>query len=48
MKTNRLLDMFRSKQAAVAGWMSQDTWFSAAEALAAGLCTAVLPLRQKP
>ena len=33
--------------ATVAGWMSQDTWFTAAEALAAGLCTAVLPLRPK-
>ena len=33
--------------ATVAQWMSQDTWFTADEALAAGLCTAVLPLRPK-
>ena len=33
--------------ATVASWLTQDTWFRAAEALAVGLCTSVLPLRPK-
>lgn len=33
--------------ATVAGWLTQDTWLTADEALALGLCTAVLPLRPK-
>ena len=36
-----------SDAATVATWLTQDTWFTAAEALAAGLCTSVLPLRPK-
>jgi ATP-dependent protease ClpP protease subunit len=34
-------------EATIAGWLSKDTWLTAAEALAAGLCTSVLPLRPK-
>jgi ATP-dependent protease ClpP protease subunit len=33
--------------ATVASWLTQDTWFRAAEALAVGLCTSVTPLRPK-
>ncbi|MGI4819883.1 MAG: Clp protease ClpP [Janthinobacterium lividum] len=33
--------------ATVATWLTQDTWFRAAEALAVGLCTSVTPLRPK-
>jgi ATP-dependent protease ClpP protease subunit len=33
--------------ATIAEWFTQDTWFTAAEALAAGLCTQVNPLRPK-
>jgi ATP-dependent protease ClpP protease subunit len=36
-----------SDAATVAEWMSKDTWLTAAEALVAGLCTSVLPLRPK-
>jgi ATP-dependent protease ClpP protease subunit len=36
-----------SDAATVATWLTQDTWFTAAEALAVGLCTSVLPLRPK-
>ena len=49
--TQALADVYTARTGAdaatVAAWMSQDTWFSATEALAAGLCTAVLPLRPK-
>jgi ATP-dependent protease ClpP protease subunit len=34
-------------EATIAQWFTQDTWFTADEALAAGLCTQVNPLRPK-
>jgi ATP-dependent protease ClpP protease subunit len=34
-------------EATIAQWFTQDTWFTAAEALAAGLCTDINPLRPK-
>ena len=49
--TQALADLYAARTGAdaatVAQWMSQDTWMTAAEALAAGLCTSVLPLRPK-
>ena len=42
MKTNRLLDMFRSKQAAVAGWMSLDSAYAAELVGASGFDAVVI------